>query len=434
MKGAFSMPWFDWRARRRWRQCARPAAPFVVAVLALALGYWWHAAGVAHPNNYHDYTFTNLNYSDLIWLYLRDGVAHHRRPYLDYPLEYPPLTGALSYLLGFAPGLRAYFTLAYAVLAASALVTIAALGRLPGAQRWYLAAAPALFLYTGLNWDLAAIALTTLALVAYQRGHDRWGTLALVAAVWLKFFPVVFLPAILLERARTRQTRAVAEIGVLFALGSAAINLPLAWANRANWSYFFTFNDARPPEPSIWTLVPRLTTAQVNLASLALLAAGGLIVAALALRSRGPVVLPAGALLLLWWLFSRKVSAPQYALWVVLALALLHPAQPYWQAFAVFDVAYYYASFQVLYMNRFNNTTLTGWELQHLLAPLVVVRLVLLGGFVAWGTMCLARQGAPLAWLAWQPRRWPQAGYTSTRQPAPATTALTRAELPRDAD
>ncbi|MGN6562447.1 MAG: hypothetical protein ACTHMU_07290 [Thermomicrobiales bacterium] len=427
------MPRFDWRARR-WLPCARQAAPFVVAALLLALGYGWHAAGVAHQANYQDYGFQNLNYSDIIWLYLRDSGAQHHRPYLDYPLEYPPLTGGLAYLLGFAPALRAYFALTYGVLAAGALLAIAALGRLPGAQRWYLAAAPALLLYTGLNWDLAAVALTALALVAYQRGHDRWGTLALVTAVWLKLFPIVFLAAILLERVRARRIRAAVEIGALFALGSAAINVPLALVNVRYWGRFFTANSGRRPEPSLWTLLPRLTTPQVNAASLALLAAGAVLIAALALRSRGAVTLPAGALLLLWWLFSNKVYSPQYALWVFLALALLRPTWVYWRAFVLFDLAYYYASFQVLYMNRFDNAVLTGWELRHLIAPLVVVRLVLLGGFVAWGAVCLARQGIPLAWPARQPRRWHSPAQTGAPPFAPVAPAHALTEPLPDAD
>ena len=423
----------EWRARR-WQPGARQIAPFAVAALLLALGYWWHAAGVAHPTNYQDYSFRNLNYSDIIWLYLRDGGAQHHRPYLDYPLEYPPLTGSLAYLLGFAPDLGAYFALTYGVLAAGALLAIAALGRLPGAQRWYLAAAPALLLYTGLNWDLAAIALTALALVAYQREHDRWGTLALVVAVWSKFFPLVFLVAILLERARTRQTRALAEIGLIFTLGSAVINAPLALVNLRYWGRFFTANSGRRPEPSLWTLLPRLTTPQVNAASLALLAAGAVLIAALALRSRAPVTLSAGALLLLWWLFSNKVYSPQYALWVFLALVLLHPTWVYWRAFVLFDLAYYYASFQVLYLNRFDNAVLTHWELQHLIAPLVVVRLVLLGGFVTWGAVCLAWQGTPFAWPARQSRRWHSPEQAGAPSFAPVAPALALAEPLPDAD
>lgn len=377
---------------------ARRLAPLVVATTLLVLGYLWHAPGAEHPNEYHIFSFSELSYTDIIWLYVRDGAARHPRPYLDFPLEYPPLTGALSYLLGFAPGLPAYFALASVVLALGGVVTVAALGALPGTKRWWFAATPALLVYGTLNWDLAAIGMTALALLAYSRGRDTWGTLALVAAVWLKFFPLVFLGAILVERVRARHWRAAGLIGGLFALGSLAINLPLALANRDGWAYFFTFNNARRAEPSIWTLLPWLTIPQINLLSLVALVVGGGVLLVLALRAKGPVLLPLGAALLLWWLFVNKIYTPQYGLWVYLALALLAVPRSFWRGFVLFDLAYYFASFQVLFTTLFNpvfNTdALIMWQTRYLIEPLVLVRLGLLGLFVGWGARVLVRRRA----------------------------------------
>lgn len=361
--------------------------------MLLAIGCAFRASGVAHPSDYHEFTFRSLNYSDIIWLYIRDGVGQHRRPYLDYPLEYPPLTGTLIHALGYAPGLPAYVALTYALLALGGLTTVGALGGVAGANRWYLAAAPGLFLTGGLNWDLAAIGATALALLAYARGRDGWGTLALVVAVWLKLFPAVFLAAILAERLRERRWRDLLAIGGLFAAGSAAINLPLFVANRAGWAYFFTFNNERRAEPSIWTLFPRLTIDQINAGSLALLVAGGVLVGSLALRSRTPVFAPLGATLLVWWLFVNKIYSPQYGLWVYLALALLATPRSLWLGFALFDAAYYFASFQILYTSLYGADALVAWQTRYLVHPLVVVRLVLLGAIVAWGLFALWRQG-----------------------------------------
>lgn len=416
--------WPTWRGALLW------LAPLAVAATLLALGYLLRAPGARHPNDYHVFSFRTMSYSDIIWLYLRDHVAAHARPYLDYPLEYPPLTGGLSYLLGYAPSLPTYFALAYAVLALGGLTTVAALGGLPGANRWYVAAAPGLLLYGGLNWDLAAIALTALALLAYARGRDAWGTLALVAAVWLKLFPIVFLAAILIERLRDRRWRALLTIGGLAALGSAAINLPLARANWANWAYFFTFNNARRAEPSIWTLVPHLTIAEINAASLALVAVGGLLLALIALRARGPIAAPLGATMLLWWLFVNKIYSPQYGMWVYLALALLGTAGLGWRSFAIFDVAYYFASFQILYTSLFNLAPLVEWQTRYLVSPLVVVRLLLLGAFVVGGAVALWRRGDPLRppprlaqW--WPLRRQP---VLATRDAPPVSPATREAD------
>ena len=71
------------------------------------------------------------------------------------------------------------------MLAVCALGTIVALQYLRQASPWHFAAAPALLLYTGLNWDLTAIFMSVLALLAYRRRFDALGTLALIAAVWL---------------------------------------------------------------------------------------------------------------------------------------------------------------------------------------------------------------------------------------------------------
>jgi len=170
----------------------RLVALYSIAAVLLVLGYIWHAPGARHPDDYHDYTFRALNYSDISWLYFRDDLASRPVPFRDYSFEYPVLLAAISYLFSFAPGPEAYFALNYLLLGACAIGTIAVLRRLPGADAWRFALAPALLLYTGVNWDTAAIFAAAIALLAYERGRDAWGTAALAAGVWLKLFPIVF--------------------------------------------------------------------------------------------------------------------------------------------------------------------------------------------------------------------------------------------------
>ena len=373
---------------RRARAIAVASLPLLVAALVLICGYLFRAPGTAHAKDYQAYGYGALNYSDIIWLYLRDQASAHLRPYLDYRLEYPALTGGLIYLLGFARDLRLYFALTYGVLALCALTAVAALGRLSGGRPWYLAAAPGLFLYTGLNWDLVAIASLLIALVAFQCGRDNWGTLALVVAVWLKLFPIVFLFAVVIERLHARRFRAAATISGLFSLGSVAINLPLAIANFIGWGYFFGYNSVRRAEPSLWTVIPSLSQGQINIASLALLIVGAIGITLFALRSSRPLALPLGGALLLWWLFANKIYSPQYGLWVYMALALLAAPPVLWRAFALLDIAYYYASFQILYTASFpsshDTSQLISWQARYLLQPLVVVRLLALLAIVGW--------------------------------------------------
>lgn len=364
---------------RRGGRTRRPSTlyPFLLVTLAAVLmliGYVWRAPSVYHPDDYHTYAFAALNYSDIVWLYLRDGLAQQPRPYLDYALEYPALLGGLTYLLSFAPDLASYFALTYVLLSYCALGTIVALQRLPGVQAWQFAAAPALMLYTGLNWDLAAVVLAAVALVAYTRGHDRWGTLALLGGVWFKLFPVVLVGAAVVERVRERQWRAAAEIIAIFVVGSAAINVPVALANWDNWLYFFTFNTDRGAGSGLWVLFPTLTPAEVNRVSAIALVVGGLVSVALALRARHTVVVPLSAVLLLWWMFVNKVFSPQYVLWIFLALALLRTPATLWVSMVAVDIGHYAVSMLLLFSLRFENGDLVGWQSTHLRTPLEVVR------------------------------------------------------------
>lgn len=377
-----------------WWEGVQRAGPFLIAALVLIFGYTRYAPGTEQIQAYHAWAFAELRYSDIIWLYVRDDGTVHPRPYLDYPLEYPALTGALIYLLGFAPDLRTYFALTYAVLATCALGTIAVLGRMPGVNPWYFAAAPALYFYAGLNWDLAAIAMAVLALLGYSRDRDRWATLALVGAVWLKFFPIVFLAAILIERLRARRLRAAAEIVGLFALGSAAINLPLAYANRAGWEHFFTFNRDRRADSGPWVELRHLTTTEVNQLSLAVTVLGGLALAIIAFRVHRPVLLPLGASLLLWWLMINKVFSPQYMLWAFLALALLCPPWSLWTGAVAVDVVGFYIGFMIQFsLVHIESERLLGWEFRHLYDPLQLLRTVLFLLAIAWAVHLLIRDG-----------------------------------------
>ncbi|MGH2603483.1 MAG: glycosyltransferase 87 family protein, partial [Dehalococcoidia bacterium] len=277
-------------ARSLWARLTR-SGPYLVATILLILGYFHYREGAFYSLSerfYRAWAFPEFRYSDLIWLYLRDGLAQQPIPYLDYPLEYPPLTGLVTFLLSFLPDLPTYFLVTYLVLALSALGTIWALRRLPGANPWLFAAAPALFFYTGHQWDGIAIFVTAISLVAIACGRERWGVFGLAVGVSLKLFPVVFVAALLIDRLRQRQWRAVAEIAAVFGLATIAFNLPVALADVEGWSFFFRWNRDRLADSGVWVLWRGLPTTDATTFSLVAVAVGGLIITALALRARGP--------------------------------------------------------------------------------------------------------------------------------------------------
>ena len=356
-----------------------PGAPYAVSTLLLLLGFLRYAPGTAYSQSadaYRDWAFPAFRYSDLIWLYLRDGLDRHPLPYVDYPLEYPPLTGVLSYLLSFAPGIGATFALTYLTLAACALGTIAILRRLPGANPWVFAAAPALFFYTGYQWDGAAVFAAALALLLFHRERDRSGAIAVTAAVWLKLFPAAILLAVLVERVRQRRYRAAATILAIFTAGSLLVNLPFAVASWDGWRFFYTWNRDRAADGGIWVLL-HLGIHQETRLSLLATALGVAALAIVGLRSRGPVMIPLSAGLLLWWLLANKTFTSHLILWVWLAVALIRPAWWVWVALAIVDIA----AFQVVnFLNlpnvaRYFNDPFTIAGVHHLYEPLQLLRL-----------------------------------------------------------
>ena len=146
----------------------------------------------------------------------------------------------------------------------------------------------------GHQWDMAAIGITALALLALQRGRDGWGIAGLVIATSLKLFPVVFIAAAVIERIRDRRYRSAAGLSLAFAAGTLAINLPVALLNFEGWSFFFRWNRDRLADSGIWVLWRGVPTEDLTRWSAVAALAGGIALSALVFRSRGPIMIPLG--------------------------------------------------------------------------------------------------------------------------------------------
>lgn len=150
-------------------------------------------------------------------------IAHTPgRPYLDLPLEYPPLLYAVIRLVGSGSALAT----GLAVLMLSLCLDLgiaAALWRDWGAHAAYaylLLGTPLLaFLYLGL--DLVPVALAVLGLALVLRGRAQAGGATFAAAAFAKVWPVVLIPGL----RRDRRTFASAVLVLL--LGAV---LWLAWS------------------------------------------------------------------------------------------------------------------------------------------------------------------------------------------------------------
>jgi len=411
-----SLAWL--RPRERW-----PRGPLLVAAALLAGGVLLRLpvftyAGPATQRAFNSYIFQHPgSYSDISSLYFRDRLWLHPAPYFDYRLEYPVVTGAFVWLVGFIHSSVTSYTLASAaVLVVLGLVAVWLVDRYEGSRVWLLAAAPVLGLDAVLNWDLMAIALTVAALVLYQRDRDGWAGGVLSLAVWAKLFPLLLLPVIALARVRERRWRSLGRGLLSFALISAAINLPVALARasagggfvvRSRWAYFYTFNERRRDVGGLWWFFGWLhpKAPELNRLSGVLLALAIVVVAgAMLLGSRRVpprrLVAPAFLALLAWFVFINRVYSPQFGLWVVVLLAVA--GAPLWLAiaFVVVDTAFYLVVF-------FGFAAGTHAYFIDITRPATGVRELVLLASVAWGVQRLARAAPPLkptAQAGWERR------------------------------
>jgi hypothetical protein len=306
---------------------------------------------------------------DIGGLYIRDRLWLHPLPYLEYPLEYPVLLGWFAWLLGFVPGLWGHFLGTTTILAACGLFIVWVVAQLAPAHRWYVALAPALACYVGLNWDLLGVAALAAALLAYAYSREGAGAALLAVAIWAKFFPIVFVPLLFAERVAQRRWRDALTLAGWLAALTALFNAPFAfqrgpegWQVRPGWLYFFSFHEHRRVEPSLWTMLADwggypLSLAAVNRWSAVLLALGAAAISLLvfwrALGAPPPgarplaLLLPGGIALLGWWFFINKVFSPQYALWLIALLAIAAAPRALCIAWLACDLLYFIASFTV---------------------------------------------------------------------------------------
>ena len=344
-------------------------------------------------------------YSDILWLYSRDRLWLHPLPYIDYALEYPVGIGGLSWVLSFAPGGRTgYYLATITLLVLAGLVTIWLIQAMTGSNSWLLACAPALLLYTALNWDIVAICFLVAALVALSRERPGWGGSCLAIAAWTKFFPLIALPVVVIWYWRGHRWRDLWRFGASFGVVSFLLNGPFAvhysagrWHLRDAWLYFFTFNQARASEGSLWNALAqselRLSTSAINQFS-ALLLLAGLSIVALAVWNAYNRVAPGTLLtlatlgLLSWWFAINKVYSPQYALWLVALLALC--GAPIWLGvvFALADLFYFGAVLTIVAQQGW-----VGWMDAPLLHLPILVREVVMLVLAGWAVGPLIAPG-----------------------------------------
>ena len=189
-----------------------------------------HSSGV--------YQYTRLCYSDVVALYGGEGLSAGRVPYLDHPVEYPVLIGAVMDLsrrvatLGDparpVPGQQGardshdsftldgraalFYDVTLLLMALSMLAVVIFTGLTAGRRRSWDAAlvalAPAAVIHLGTNWDMVAVALASGAIFLWSRSRPLAAGLVLGLAVAAKAYPLLFLLPIALLCLRAGRVRA----------------------------------------------------------------------------------------------------------------------------------------------------------------------------------------------------------------------------------
>jgi hypothetical protein len=354
--------------------------------------------------------WTGLCYSDVAFLYrergLSDGLV-----YRDAPLEYPVLTAAVIQVsasaartltgIGEPPGDSAEQLLAESVrfydatavlMGLAALVTVVTTARTVPRRPWdamLVAASPVLLLTATINWDMLAVALTSLAVLAWTRDRPVLAGLMVGLGTSAKLYPVLLLgPMLVLAMRAVDQRRALGDYLATLATAVAtwvAVNLPVYLWAPDGWRQFFTFNSERgadlgSPWYALDLLVPGLLPDRIEpvvLVSAVVLLS--LIVVLGVAAPEPPRLAQLAFLAVAAFLLVNKVWSPQYALWLLPLAAL---ARPRWRDLLIWQAA------EVLYF------VAVWWHLATLYdnsAPLIGS-----GGYAA----ATAIRIAGLAWLA----------------------------------
>jgi uncharacterized membrane protein len=321
-------------------------------------------------------------YSDVMALYgAEGGLSQGGLPYLDYPLEYPVLTGVFMSLIG-APVHQVgrltpinefvwFYDLTALALAACAVAAVAMMLSLRRRRPWdaaMFAASPALLLTATVNWDLLAVVLAVGGVWAWSRRNPAVAGILLGLGAAAKLWPgFLFLPLVLLGLRAGRNGPAWTAVGA----GAAtwvAVNAPVVLGDYLsnggvdNWLRFLRLNTERPIDwgtfwyvaqyldrsmlggqgPFQWLgghVDPYLNWLTYGLFGLACVGIGWLALAA----PRRPRLAALGFLVVAAFLLSSKVWSQQFVLWL-LPLAVL--ARPRWGAFLAWqaaEVAYFFA-------------------------------------------------------------------------------------------
>jgi uncharacterized membrane protein len=360
--------------RDRWWTPARIVLALALLVFAL---HWVQKSPCQDGAWQNNEQYTKFCYTDVLALYYAEHLNEGSVPYVDWPVEYPVLTGYLMGAIGlpvhaigadrpdFNQG-QAFYILTALVLMAFGLAAVAITLALRRRRPWdalLFVLAPALVVTATVNWDLFAVGLTAFFLYAWARRYPVMAGIMLGLAVSAKLYPLFLAGPLVVLAARTGRVRAAA-----MTIGTAAATWLVANAHaflfaRDGWFRFYDMSSTRAVDwGTFWYIgkewpFPLRSDCQagaeclglqpfvdlsrdipsLNNLSYVLFALGCVGVAALAiLAPRRPRLAQLCFLVVALFLLTSKVWSQQFVLWLI-PLAVL--ARPRWGAFLLWQAA-----------------------------------------------------------------------------------------------
>lgn len=358
------------RVGANWWTPLRVALAVVIAVgaLGIARDSYCRDTNWTAPNNV---VYAHACYSDIPHMYRLRGFAQRAIPYIDSgsweQLEYPVLTGGImtfSALVTRATSVgtvddeagRFYDINAWLMVVAAA-VAIWATVRTAGRRPWdgvMAAAAPVIALAGTINWDLAAVALLAVGMLAWSRSEPGPAGVLIGLAAATKLYPILVLGPLFILCLRAHRLREYGSALLGAVVAWVIVNGPVMAIAFDGWAHFYRFSSDRGADlGSVWLIFTqagwRVDTAALNEVWIATLAILSLGIAWLGLAApRRPRFAALAFLVVAAFALSIKVYSPQYAIWLV-PLAVL--ARPRWRDFLIWqacEVVYYFGVFLYL--------------------------------------------------------------------------------------
>lgn len=308
--------------------------------------------------------YLDMCYSDIPPLFSGRGFADGIFPYLGNPLpgqeglEYPVLTGLFMELASrLTPHDQAdstlwFFNINAVMLFVCSGVTVLATALTVRRRPWdaaMVALAPGLILCATINWDLLAVALLAVGMLAWSRSMPVASGVFIGLAAAAKFYPFLVLVPLALLCLRAGRFSAFFKCLCGAIVAWLAVNVPFMLANFDGWYHFYAFSKTRGEDfGSVWLALTdighHVRPERLNTYATGLFVVGAIGLAAVILFGRRrPRFAPTCFLIIAAFVLPNKVYSPQYVLWLI-PLAVL--ARPRWRDFLIWqacEVVYYAA-------------------------------------------------------------------------------------------